>query len=175
MSTDYLNTPDEAPVANYKVKLPKKAYTLRCVEAAFGRSKPKVDPKTGEATGNNPMYTRTWEVVSPESVRIKNVEKSAETGEEVFEDVIIAGLTVMDWLTLTSKTARVVKADANRLGIEPPDDDGSSVTSFIGKEAQAILRTDVQKAIDEETKQPIKLPNGEDKIDYRHQIAEWLG
>lgn len=177
MATDYMDGPDDAPVANHKIKLPKKAYKLRCVECDFSRSKEKTDPKTGLKAGNNPMYVRKWEVVEPATVKIRSAEKSAAEGKDVFDEVTIAGLTVMDWLTLTPKTKNIVKADCNRLGVEPPDDNGASVTQYINKEAYAILFTKVTSSIDEETREPILLPSGEPRIDYQHQIPNdgWLG
>lgn len=175
MATDYMDGPDDAPVANHKIKLPKKSYKLRCIDVDFGRSKAKIDPKTGEAAGNNPMYTRTWEVIEPATVKVRSAEKSAAEGKDVFDEVTIAGLTVMDWLALTPKTKNVVKADCARLGVEPPSDDGSSAAQYKNKEAYAILSTSVETAIDEETREPIVLPSGEKKVDYRHRLAEWLG
>jgi hypothetical protein len=174
MGTEYLDAPDEAPSANYKIKLPKKSYKLRCIKAEFKKSKERKQAN-GEITGNNPMIERTWEIVEPQSVKVKNIEKSIAEGSDVFEEVVIAGLDVMDWLSMTPKTKSVVKADSTRLGVEPPDDTGANATQYLNKEGWAILSTNVDTAIDEETKEPILLPSGETKIDYKHRLAEWLG
>jgi hypothetical protein len=121
------------------------------------------------------MLERKWEIVSPEKVKIKNEEKTKEKGEPVFDEVAIAGLTVMDWLTITEKTKNIVRADSARLGVEPPDDEAPDVMQYIGKTANAILYTKVEFSKDEETGGFIMLPNGDRKVDYQHQHGEWLG
>jgi len=116
LSLAFLETPGnggEAPIENnFKILLPSpKVYTLRCVDAEFKKSKVKED-----GTGGNPMIQRTWEVVSPEKVMIKD-PNSQNPADKI--QVGILGLKVMDWLTLSAKAANFVKADCARFGIDP--------------------------------------------------------
>lgn len=177
MSKAYLESPEAAAnVASARgVKLPRKSYLLRCINCEFGRSKIKTNPETGETSGNNPMFTRTWEIVSPERVRILNTEKTKEKGENVYDEVIVAGIQVRDWLTLTPKTVHIVKQDSARLGVELPDDETPDTAAYVGKTANAILSTNVAFAKDEETGEIIELPDGTKKEDFQHRLQEWLG
>lgn len=165
MSQTYLDTPtgeDQAAPKNFSIRLPRKSYRLRCISCEFKRSKAKPD-----GGGNNPMLEREWEVISPETVTIKN-----ESGED--SKVTISGLRVRDWLTMTAKTGMIVRADSNRLGVEPPDDEAPNTQIYLGKEANAILQTTVDTAKDEETGKPIL--NSDDKpiVRYQHSIREWI-
>lgn len=178
MSKAYMESvADEAPIVSARnVALPRKSYLLRCVNCEFKRSKVKPDPKDASKTvGNNPMLERTWEIVSPSTVRILDVAKTQATGEKVYNEVIVEGIQVRDWMTMTAKTANIVKADSTRLGVELPDDEQPDVAAYVGKTANAILKTVVTRAKDEETGEPIQLPDGSIKDDYQHQLQEWLG
>lgn len=57
-------------------ELPRDRYTVRCISEEFGPSK----------SSGNPMITREWEIVHPDSIVIKGETK------------IIAGLTVLQYL-----------------------------------------------------------------------------
>ncbi len=163
MSKAYLEQGSAEPQKSFNVKLPyPKKFRLKCIECEFGRSKDK-----GNGEGNNPMFTRTWEVVSPERVKIKDV-----AGNIV--EVVVQGLKCMDWLTMTPKTAKIVLADSERLQVEPPDDELPVPQNYIGKEADAILRTNVQPRVDPDTNEPILDSKGNAVTGYQHQIAEWL-
>jgi len=177
MSKAYLESPEAAAntASARNVKLPRKSYLLRCINCEFGRSKEKVNPETGEKSGNNPMFTRTWEIVAPEKVRVLNQEKTREKGENVYDEVTVAGIQVRDWLTLTPKTVNIVKQDSARIGVELPDDETPDIGAYIGKTANAILSTTVTLAKDEETGEVIELPDGTKKEDFQHRLQEWLG
>ena len=168
MSSAYLTAPTDEPLKDFEVILNRGAYTLRCIACVFKRSKEKIDENTGEKSGNNPMLERTWEVISPEVIKCKN----ALTGE--LEEKNIAGLQVRDWLTMTSRTGKIVKADSVRLGVEPPDDEKPNVMAYIGKTARAKLMTKTEFDMDENTGAFIMIGDKQ-KIVYRHSIVEWLG
>lgn len=163
MSKAYLEQTGTEPQKSFNIKLPyPKLFTLKCIECEFGRSKDK-----GNGEGNNPMFTRTWEVVAPERVKIKN-----DKGEMV--EVVVQGLKCMDWLTMTAKTGKIVLADSERLGVEPPDDELPNPQAYLGKEGKAILRTNAQPRVDPDDGTPICDSKGTPVVGYQHNIAEWI-
>jgi hypothetical protein len=162
MSKSYVEAGAAEPQKQFNIRLPKKAYTLRCIGVEFKRSKKKDD-----GTGDNPMLEREWEVVSPEKVKIKG-----EDGE--LREVTVQGLTIRDWLTMTAKTAKIVEKDSARLGVEIPDDEIPNTKAYEGKTGIAILGTNVIPAKDEETGEAITHGNGEPVVQYQHRINEWL-
>jgi hypothetical protein len=168
MSTAYIDEGSQQPQQTFNIKLPKKAYRLKCIDVVFKRSKKKIDQKTGQEVGDNPMLERTWEVIAPEKVMIK-VDSEGNKKE-----VVVAGLKVKDWLTMTPKTANTVKNDSERFGVDLPDDERPNVKAYINKEGAAILITNEVKQIDEETSEPITDSKGNPVISYQHQLQEWL-
>lgn len=161
MSRAYAETVAETSEAQQagNIRFPRKNYLLRCVECTYGRSKVKeVDGKT---VGNNPMLTRVWEVVSPETVRIDDKE------------YIIAGKQITDYLTMTGKNAKNVVADSERLGVPVPDDEEPNTEVYLGKEARALIFSEGQKWTDEETGEPIKDSKGDEVTSFRYSIR-WL-
>lgn len=163
MAKSYIEEGEKLPQKRFNIRLPyPKMFRLKCLECTFGRSKKKDD-----GTGDNPMLTRRWEVTSPESVNIKD-----ENGEMV--PTSIQGLEVNDWLTMSAKTGNIVKADSERLGVEIPDDELPNVQAYIGKEANAVLRTNVVVLKDADTGEPLVDGKGEPCITYQHNISQWF-
>jgi len=162
LSTDYATDGGgvESIRKDFSIRLPVKEYTLRCTEAEFGKSKEKEDGK-----GNNPMITRTFEIISPEIVKVKDGES--------FREVIIQGLQLKNWLVITAKTKSFVEKDCAIFGVDLPDDERPNLNVYIGKEVKALLRTTVKSVVDEETGEPI-MSGGKPKVNYQHSIAEFL-
>ena len=59
---------------NNSTPFPQNSYTIRCIEETFGPSK----------SSGNPMITRKWEIVSPETVQIGDRQVSV-AGQEITE------------------------------------------------------------------------------------------
>lgn len=172
MSIAFLETPATeagAPVVenNFKVLLPSpKAYTIRCIDSKFGKSKVKSD-----GSGGDPMITLSWEIIAPEKVMIKDPNNQTEKIA-----VGILGIRITTWHVLTAKTAKWVKELCARLSIDPMtlDDENPNITQFLGKIDKAILKSSVEFMKDQETGEFILDSQGEKKVTYQHSFVEWV-
>lgn len=157
MSTSYLTQTSNEPTKMFNVELPyPKKYTLRCIDCVFKRSK----------TSDNPMLERTWEIIAPSTVNVMvNGEK---------KEVSIAGLTFKDWLTMSAKTAEIVRQDSAWLSVTPPDDEMPNTEIYKGKEATGFVATEKIVAKDPDTQQPITDSAGKPSVSCRYTLAKRL-
>lgn len=156
MSTEYAEQPAETTdkSIDFAVKLPKKKYQLRCIECEF---------KIGKEPKNTPYLQRTWEIVSPSTVTVND------------QTYNIAGIRIkFDNVYLTAKNAARVKADSVRLGVEIPDNETPNTKAYLGKLTNAILVTEEDAQIDEETKEPITDADDKPVIKFYHRIQEFI-
>lgn len=158
-----MDSSNTEPQKRFSFVLPfPKLFTLCCIGVTFGRSKKKDD-----GSGDNPMFTRRFEVVSPETVNVKNDEGN-------FVLTSIQGLEVTDYLTLSSKTKEIVKRDCERFQVDIPDDETPNVLAYVNKTAKATLITDRNVMKDVDTGEPILDSKGQPVIFYRHTIKQWI-
>jgi hypothetical protein len=161
---------------NSKMAFPKDRYTIRCTEEKFGMN-----------SNNNPMITREWEVVAPETVQI---------GDQI---VTVSGATIQQYLTSKVKGdggqwdskrsdgafARL-RDDLKLLGFEGEEiDDENPPLIAKGKVVEAILYGRVSKSFKEVTPEqrakgqrngdPIKDLDGKDVVVYQINIDSILG
>lgn len=150
--------------AEYEVRLPQKAYTLRCTGVEFKKSALKDDGKGG-TKGGHPMLERSYEIAAPEKIKVKDGDGTKE--------VVVQGIKLKDWLVITAKTKDFVEKDCRVFKCDMPDDERPVINQYIGKEVKALLRSVVTNVVDEETKEPI-MAGGKPIVRYQHSIVELL-
>ncbi len=179
MSLDYLTAPaGEEVESNFKISLPHpKLYQIRCKNAEFKTSQIRTNDD-GTKAGGNPMIVLTCEIISPESVMIKDPNNPTEKIKAG-----ILGLTVSTNLTLTKAAVRFVKAGCacfkNAAGepVDPAtlDSETPNFMQFIGRTGYCMIKSTVESQRDEETGEFIMLPGTtEKKVVYQHKITELL-
>lgn len=163
----------EAPVnLGSNIALPRDRYIIRCTAEEFGPSK----------SSGNPMITRTWEIVSPESIMIDG------------KKVIIAGTEIKRYNTLEvigdqAKTLKAVGsylADNAKLGLPSAEVDtenpellceGVCAHAILSSEEQVTRKalTDEERAEGKKFGEAIKDQEGNELKRYNHRIEQILG
>lgn len=157
---------------------PQDRYQIRCVEESFAPS-----------SGGNPMITREWEIISPETIQLGD------------KTIGIVGTKVVQYLVCkvkdedgdgwdskkSDKAFSKLAADLGVLGIDPSTevDDENPPLIAKGKVVQAILYakedarrkapTPEQLSFGQRVGDIIKDENGKDVKSYRLNIGEILG
>ena len=157
---------------NSSTQLPTDRYIVRCKKEEFGISK----------SSGNPMITRTWEIVSPDTIVVNG------------QSVVIAGTEILQYLTLKNieddaKTKAAVGrylAENKKLGLYSDEVDNENPSLVcVGVVADAIL------ASDENTRKKAPTPeqiaagkkfgdnilgqDGKPIKSYQHKVGEILG
>lgn len=161
-----------------KDMLPRDRYVARCTSEEFGESK----------SSGNPMITREWEIVHPDSVVINGQKK------------IIAGISVKQYLptivfkedgktrddTSSNKALSRLRDENSNLGLpcEAIDDENPELCCK-GVVADVILSSEESKQFKSPTPEqlaqgkkygdPIKDDNGKDVVVYRVKLDSVLG
>jgi hypothetical protein len=153
MSKNYADQEAGPELSN--VKIPRKCYKFRVLpDTRFGLSK----------SSGNPMITLVAEVIEPDVVEDKASGTSIKVG----------GKHAVDYLVLTDKGAKKVKAACGALGVELPDDESPDVESWFGLTFDAYAGTTAEDRMDETTGEPAVNPNtGEKSIIHTLKIVEY--
>jgi hypothetical protein len=163
---------------NNKLPFPKDRYTIRCIEESFGLSK----------SSDNPMISRTWEVLTPELVTIG--DKQVNVAGAKIQQYVVCKVKDPETGGWDAKKSDVkfgqLRDDLTALGYEGEEiDDENPPMIGMGKVVDAILYGKVNQSFREPTPeekaqgkrvgQPIKDGAGNDVKTYQINIDTILG
>lgn len=171
-------TSDGVSSWNNKLPLPRDRYTLRCIEESFGLSK----------SSDNPMLSRTWEIVAPETVTIGDKQVSV-AGQKVQQYLVtkVKDPDTGGWDAKKSDTKfGQLRDDLQKLGFEGEEiDDENPPLVAESKVVDAILYGKLNQAFKEMTAEqrasgakvgsPITDASGQPIKTYQIQIDSILG